>query len=165
VIGLRHRTLVAGTPEYITVGPLFSGVVLRGVWLNFATLLVGEVQFGLAVQGNGDETLTGFGSGDSLIERSDVAVAAVGLPAARLKLSALSDVSLTIPVYYPVVGAPRWLGVAVAMEGGGHIQVGAVIEPERLVRPSMERGRAARAWPAPGSVLDELRLEAIAASG
>lgn len=165
MIGLRHRTLAVGGAEFLTVGPLFSGLVLRGVWWNITTLLLGEVQWGLSIQNTGEESFEAFVGGRSLIERSDVVVTAIGLPAVRMRLNAAFSTTLTVPVYVPVHDGPVWVGMGLLLEGGGHAQLGAIVEPERLVRPSIDRGPAARLGGANGEVLERLRLEALAAVG
>jgi hypothetical protein len=165
VIGALHLQ-VPTLLGYFFVGSVWEGTVLRGIHVVLsAGLTAGTLNLGFAVCGSEVPSYVNFDGGVSLIRSSQVLLSELPFKLAWLRATTVLSAGVYLAVNYPVRGGVGHVICAAQAPALQHAVVSLDVEPERLVRPAMERGRAARAWPSAGSVLDELRLEAIAAAG
>ena len=163
MIGVVDRT-VGGPVTVLALGPLWQGVVLVGVRFAVYGTAIAQYGIGLSVSDNGHESVAAFEAGRSLIERSANLTALHSKPIFRVGHAANLAFGFEVPVYVPVASAPLWvLMAAFVVTGNGNILAGLVTEPERLIRPAMDHGPAARRLRSNGRILEELRLEAEAA--
>ena len=163
MIGARFRTILPSATEYIALGPLWCGIVVRGVFLQFNQSAAATIAFGVSACGGGDETAENLAAGVALVV-SDAA--GVGMPAGNgfmFDTAASAPWSLVVPIYMPVESGVRYVLVGCRAGSQARLLCGLIVEPERLVRPAMEPGPAARRLRSNGRVLEELRAEALAA--
>lgn len=163
MIGVVHRTSGVNVVEYSTLGPLWAGTVLRGVWFLFGDTSQTFVDVALRLSDSPDATQQNLDAGVSLVSTDSAVRAEYGFRAMRFLLNPTSGVPWVIPVYVPIHESK--FVIASAVSGVGILQwsVGLVVEPERLVRPALERGAAARRLETNAGVLERLRGAAVQA--
>lgn len=164
MIGVVHRQISANSTEIMSLGPLWPGVVVRGVWLSINPIVYAGVNVALALCGGAAVVLADVQAGQSLVLTTDLPIAAYfGIPSFQVSLSSNVGREFIVPVYAPIEEGSAWLCAAVNGVGGAiNVTMGIVFEPERVVTPSMDRGPVGRKLRG-GGVLSELRTAAEAA--
>lgn len=163
MIGVVHRQILGGIPEVFALGPLWGGLVLRGVWLSVQTGFGTTASAAAAICGARPAVLADVAAGVQMV-RSDLVGA--GFPdfgLMRFFVATNTGREFVVPVYATIDEGSSWVGLVVGAPGALDVTCGLVMEPERLVRPSLERGVAARVGGRNGDVLARLRNEAMGA--
>lgn len=163
MIGVVHRSVSAGAVDIFSLGPLWAGLVLRGIWMATNGAFTTAYDFSMALCKSPCVTLADVQSGRSLVISSDLPVLALGMPAIHAGVGGNNVLFFEIPVYVPVHEGSLWVGIAFAPVGVVYVAAGLRVEPERVVRPALERGPAARVPTYRRAVMDELRASAEAA--
>lgn len=164
MIGLTGRDILATAIEFASLGPIWPGIVLRGVRVVLTVGSAFNGSLGLVMSQNGQAAFANFNSGRSLVIDSDVALPGVTPTVLPLRGSGAAAVVAELPVYAPVREGPYWVIVRMTATVASSWILGLVVEPERLVRPAIERGVAARREVDDRRVIAELRREAEAAA-
>jgi hypothetical protein len=141
--------------------------VVRGVWVTISVQVAAIASYGLAVCAGGEESLGQFSGGHSLVQSDVVFAGSVRANRFGFRFSGTTfvPVVMEVPVHLPFLGGPQWVLVEVGSNQITDFNAGLRIEPERLVAPALERGRAARLGRDNGRVMQELREAAEVASG
>jgi hypothetical protein len=163
VIGLKRRSVLSGTREYVALGPLWAGVVLRAVTVFVTTPGPGSGMFSFAVCSSGAEVEGNFLAGERLIQGDSVVAGTTDSDWVLFFTASGSMHVIRVPVYAAIREGPAFLVAGLAGNIAMHLGVAIDFEPERLVAPSVERGPAARLPRSSGRVLEDLRAEALAA--
>ena len=165
MIGALH-ILTPMNLGFFFVDSLWAGTVLRGIHLVLSGgVTAAQVNLGFAVCGSVEPTRGNFEGGVSLIRSLTLPIVDLPYKIAFFRATTGLSSGVYIGANYPVRSGAEHVICAAQSATPQYALMSLDVEPERLVRPAIERGRAARAWPPAGSVLDELRLEAIAAAG
>lgn len=165
MIGVVHRQTTAGAVETFALGPLWVGLVLRGIWFSFQGSVATSVSASASICGARPVLLADVDAGAQLV-RSDLFQGSFGsMNALRFLIAANVGRELVLPVYVPIQVDGLWVGVALGGPGAIEAACGLVVEPERLTTPALEPGTAARRGRRNGNVMDELRRAAELARG
>lgn len=165
MIGLVNRSIAASTAEYLALGPVPRGTVVRDVWLLLAAAGVAAVQVGVSVCRNSEESLVNYESGSSLV-RSDASFAgSVAFRSFFFSMLANTTFGTVVPVYVVGGGDPIWLVLEVFVNTLVRATAGLRVDfdrgawPSETVRGTPEVGRGN------GRILEELRSAADFARG
>jgi hypothetical protein len=163
VIGLTFRNVAAGSIEILSVGPLWVGLVLRGVWLSINSAAIATPTISFSLCANRVTDAAAHAAGVSLITNQDTGAVTAGQPNGFFSMAANVGREILAPVYAPITDGPKWVGVAVATTPALFVWAGLICEPERLQRPAMDHGKAARFGHGGDGVMERLRIAAEAA--
>lgn len=163
MIGISHHFTPSATFEGWSIGPLWPGLVIRGVWVSCALAGAGVADFCFALCNGPVYDFASLGAGESLIEGEALTVPVTPFPAIRLRWAVAENRSHVLPVYVPIREGSKWFGIGAYTGAAGSVSVGLYVEPEGQVFPAYERGPAARTIGAAGGVLDTLRAAATGA--
>jgi len=107
-----HKVLSAGAVEVFSLGPIWPGVTLIGIWASINTVTTGALDVAFAVCDSQVGDLVGVQAGQPLVQSTDFPVAAIGMPSMRFQLVANNGRELTFPCFVPIVAGAAWIGIA-----------------------------------------------------
>lgn len=165
MIGVVHRLIPGAGVEVMSLGPLWPGVVIRGVWMSIYGVPTGSLDIALALCDGPVVDLTVLQSGQSLVISTDTVSAQLGMTFYRTIAGSSIGREWILPVYVPIRTGSAWVGVGIYSVPVLNVTVGLVVEPERSVSPALERGSAARRRGVAGGVMSSLEEAALAARG
>lgn len=160
---MTGRVVAALANETFSLGPIFAGVVLRKVFVTVLPGTGGNAQLGLVIADGPVGVVAEFNGGRSLVQGPETFQPGIFHAMLDVRASAGTSSLLVLPVYVPVRQGSVYLGVYFQTTSVCSIVVGVEVEPERVVRPFLDRGRAARLNGGGGLVMDQLRGAAEAA--
>lgn len=165
MIGIVHRNVAAATVEVLSLGPIWPGVVIRGIWFSIQPANASNLDICIAVCGAPASVISDLRSAQSLVDTTDTPVAALGMPSVRFTMGTIVGREFTVPVNVPIREGPVWIGAGVLSSFLAYVSMGVSVDVERNVAPSIERGSAARRIRTNGRVIQELREVALAERG
>lgn len=165
MIAARSRVIVGGFHEYLAVGPVPVGFVIRGVWVLIAPTVAGGITLGFVQMAAFGESADAMQGGDSLVGMSEVQLPNTTVPGVVLQVAVNASIEFTLPVFVPVRTAGLWVGVGCSPVGTLGIVVGLIVEPERVVMQSRVSAGTPAARRGDVGVMASLRDAAMSAVG
>lgn len=161
MIGVVSRTIF-GPSEFVSLGPLWAGLVLRGLWLCMNLGANGVVRVLPTVSGGPVRDLEALLAGRSLVQGSETVGQFGAGPYLEFTVGASGAQERTVPFYFPVQAGSVFVGVGLSASQIGVVMCGLVVEADPVVRGEfVPRGLAVGGLRSNSRVLAELREEAV----
>lgn len=164
MIGVAFRQVELTGATFLTLGPVWTGLVVRAVHLVVHGGVGATLVCGIVVAEGRVVTLSDFNSALSLIVSGDLLLSGFEHPLFQMAVTSGAAHALVLPVYVPVHSGPAYVAIGGrSITAVCRILAGLEVEPERLIRPALEPPVAAAGRVRGDGVLRSLREAAVAA--